>query len=38
MIDILRHELCHLDEPDWDCRNREMLGRAEIGAGLDKVA
>lgn len=27
MEDILRHELRHLDEPDWDCGNRDVLGR-----------
>lgn len=27
MLDILAHELRHLDEPDWDCGNRDVLGR-----------
>ena len=27
MMDILTHELRHLDEPDWDCGNRDVLGR-----------
>lgn len=25
--EILRHELRHLDEPEWDCGNRDVLGR-----------
>lgn len=27
MIDILQHELAHLDNPDWDCGGRDVLGR-----------
>lgn len=27
MLDILQHELRHLDEPDWDCGNRDVIGR-----------
>ncbi len=27
LLDILKHELRHLDEPDWDCGNRDVLGR-----------
>lgn len=27
MLDILAHELRHLDEPEWDCGNRDMFGR-----------
>jgi hypothetical protein len=27
MEDILRHELRHLDEPEWDCGNRDVFGR-----------
>lgn len=27
MVEILRHELRHLDEPSWDCGNRDMFGR-----------
>lgn len=27
MIDILQHELRHLDEPEWDCGNRDAYGR-----------
>ncbi len=26
-LDILRHELRHLDEPEWDCGNRDVFGR-----------
>ena len=27
MCNILAHELRHLDEPEWDCGNRDQLGR-----------
>lgn len=27
MLDILTHELRHLDEPEWDCGNRDVIGR-----------
>lgn len=27
MLEILEHELRHLDEPEWDCGNRDVLGR-----------
>lgn len=29
MLDILAHELRHLDEPKWDCGHRDVLGRGE---------
>lgn len=27
LLATLRHELRHLDEPDWDCGNRDVFGR-----------
>jgi hypothetical protein len=27
MIETLKHELRHLDEPEWDCGNRDVFGR-----------
>ena len=30
LADILEHELRHIDEPDWDCGNRDVLGRARM--------
>lgn len=27
LLDILAHELRHLDEPEWDCGNRDSFGR-----------
>jgi hypothetical protein len=29
MLETLAHELRHLDEPDWDCGNRHVLGRGK---------
>jgi selenophosphate synthetase-related protein len=25
--EILEHELRHIEEPDWDCGNRDVIGR-----------
>ena len=30
MEEIIAHELRHLDEPDWDCGNRDVLGRGHV--------
>lgn len=27
LADTLEHELRHVREPDWDCGNRDVLGR-----------
>jgi len=27
LIDTLSHELRHVEEPEWDCGNREVFGR-----------
>lgn len=27
MLEVLAHELRHVDEPDWDCGNRDVFGR-----------
>lgn len=27
LADVLEHELRHIQDPDWDCGNRDVLGR-----------
>jgi hypothetical protein len=27
LVDCLAHELRHIEQPDWDCGNRDVFGR-----------
>jgi hypothetical protein len=30
VIDVLTHELRHIEEPEWDCGNRDVFGRGSV--------
>ena len=33
LIEILEHELHHVEDPDWDCGNRDVFGRGHQQQG-----